>query len=919
MRNTYTTLLVTALFMGEALAAGTEEKLLLEARDYITKGESKAAVIQLKNLLKESPEHTEARLLLGEIYLNSGDGASAANEFEKARGLSAPVARWVVPLARAYLLDNQPKAVLEKISLDTQWPPQIQAQLQALRGMAQVGIGEETQAAESFKAALGVDAGTADALLGLAMLEARQQHYHLAAEYADKVLANDASNGFAWSILGEAKRLEGDNKGSLEAFNKAVALQPGDVRARLGKASTLLSLGKLDEAQQEVEVVRKKSPDMPLALYLKAAIAFQEKKYQAAEDALNKALSVAPKHAPSQLLMGAVTFEQGELESADKYLTSYLSANPLSPQATKLLGTLRLRQGRFEDALKLLKGISDQRPQDAQLLALLGSAYLRNKQFDLGTEYLSRAAELAPDTAAVRAQLGLGLIAAGKAEAGIADLKSAVEIDPNLMQADLLLVLAHIQQKKYAEAIAQAQKLKVKLADNPLPDSLLGGAYLAQGDKAKAREHWRKALTIKPDYVTANLNLAKLALSENQPEEARKEYEAILKHDPDSLPALLGLAQIAEQLKDQDGMAQWLTQARDKNPTAAQPAIMLTRYHLSQGKPVQALEVAEKAATANPNDLALQQNFGLAQLAANEIPNALTTFRRLTANSPDNPEFHHQLGQALAKANDTAGAIKEWDLALTKADGYLPALMAKAEVLLEEQRYAQVQSLIAALKSKHPQSPFGLQLEGDLWLAQKQPQKAAQAYMQAFQLAPGSLLAQRLFRARQAAGDSTAATSGLSEWLANHTNDSGAWLTLAMAQQESGQLKEAAAAYEKADALRSGNLVILNNLAWVYQELGDARALEVAEKIPLETDTNPEVMDTVAWIFVHHGKLAKALPLLQQSVLQAPHVPQIRLHLAQALIKADKKPEAKEELERLLAMHPDFPERAKAKALLKTL
>jgi len=912
-------LLLFVLTLGESLAAGSPDQLMQDARNYLEKGEVKAAVIQLKNLLQSAPDNADARVLLGEAYLKLGDGASAAKELEKARDLKVPRERWIVSLARAYLLQNQPRMVMERIESDEQLSTSVRAQLEALRGMAGIALDDAEKARERFSAALQLDPDSSEALLGLAMLEARQKQFKQAANYANQALAKDPNNSLAWTMLGETRRLEGDQQGAVDAFSRAIALQPMEMRARIGRATAYIALAKLAEAQNDVDEVRKVAGDLPLALYLHAVIAFQNNKLQEAEDALVRVQNAIPGHPPSQLLLGAIAYQLGKLEAAENNLSKYVTAVPEHLPAAKLLAATRLKMGRAGEAIDLLKKWADKEQSDPQLLAMLGSAYLKNKQYDQGTDYLSRAAELAPNIAAVRAQLGLGRIAAGQMDQAVVDLKSAVDLDPALMQADVMLTLALIQQKKYDEAIAVANKLKSKLADDPMPDNLLGAAYMAKGEADEARKHWRGALAIKPDYATAALNLAKLSLSQNKPDDAIKEYEHVLQRDPKNLPAFLGLAQIAEQRKDYAKMARLLEDARDKNPKAPEPAIMLTRYYLAQGKGLQALDIARETERNNPANPIALQNLGLAQLALDQGANAVASFKKLVGRFPENAEFHHQLAQALFKAGDRRAAIGEWDESLKRVPDFIPALLAKAELALQDKQFGDALKIADGIKVKYPKSPLGFQVEGDVWFAQEQFGKALGAYEKAYQSAPSAFLARRLFQVRHKLGDDPAAFDGMRKWLESAQNDSDSWLMLAMGYQESARLKEAAAAYEKAYELKPENALIQNNLAWIYQELGDKKALSLAEKISIGADSNPEVVDTVGWIFLQNGKEDKGLVLLQQAAVHAPHIVQVRLHLAEALIKTGRKDEARKELERLLREEKDFPEKGRAEALLRGL
>ena len=81
-------LCVAALTFGPdiAIARITEESATYyeEARKHIEAGDAEAAVIQLKNAIRTSPDHVEARRDLALIYVRLRDGASAEKELKAA-------------------------------------------------------------------------------------------------------------------------------------------------------------------------------------------------------------------------------------------------------------------------------------------------------------------------------------------------------------------------------------------------------------------------------------------------------------------------------------------------------------------------------------------------------------------------------------------------------------------------------------------------------------------------------------------------------------------------------------------------------------------------------------------------------------------------------------------------------------------
>ncbi len=64
------------------------------------------------------------------------------------------------------------------------------------------------------------------------------------------------------------------------------------------------------------------------------------------------------------------------------------------------------------------------------------------------------------------------------------------------------------------------------------------------------------------------------------------------------------------------------------------------------------------------------------------------------------------------------------------------------------------------------------------------------------------------------------------------------------------QYREAATVHESLVQTSPNDGTLLNNLAWLYGELGDPRALGHAEKAYALMPSDPGAMDTLGWILV---------------------------------------------------------------------
>ena len=113
--------------------------------------------------------------------------------------------------------------------------------------------------------------------------------------------------------------------------------------------------------------------------------------------------------------------------------------------------------------------------------------------------------------------------------------------------------------------------------------------------------------------------------------------------------------------------------------------------------------------------------------------------------------------------------------------------------------------------------------------------------------------------------------------------------------------------------------MVLNNLAWAAMETKDPGALGYAEKAYALAPQNASVLDTYGWLLLQKGDVKRSVEILTAAVERAPKQPDMRLHLAKALIAVPDKAAARKEIETLFTLEVGAEQRAEAQELLKGL
>lgn len=82
------------------------------------------------------------------------------------------------------------------------------------------------------------------------------------------------------------------------------------------------------------------------------------------------------------------------------------------------------------------------------------------------------------------------------------------------------------------------------------------------------------------------------------------------------------------------------------------------------------------------------------------------------------------------------------------------------------------------------------------------------------------------------------------------------------------------------------NAVLLNDLAWLYGEMKDDRAIDFAQRAHKLSPDSAAITDTLGWLLVKKGETSKGLELLREAHAGAPAQHDIGYHLAAALSRS---------------------------------
>ncbi len=916
--------LVVVMLMGAAqlTACGknelTDAEHVQRAKEYQDEGKLRAGVIELKNALRQNPDNTEARWLLGNLYLTLDQGAAAEKELQRAKDLGVDAAAVALPLARAWLMQGDAERVLKETAALNVGANDMPG-LQSLRGRAYLAQGKLDQAEEAFGLALKLKADFSDAQLGQASLTLARGDAGGARAWIDKVLATDGKSSEAWSLLGDLEQAAAQPEAAEAAYTKAIEAGAASDRDYYKRALLRVSLNKTEAAREDIEAMRDLIPNHPAARYLEGLLSYSAQQYTEAQNAFEQALQANQNYMPAMYSLGVTHFSQGNLEQAEQYLRQVVNAMPNSVDARLVLGATLLRRGDVAAAEGMIKPVLGAFPDNPQALSLLGVAAARQGKTDESAAYLRKLSALDPQSATSRMQLGLSLVLGGKTSLGIQELKAAVDLDPELRQADLLMALNYLQQRDFSSALEVTERWRAKDPKDPMPLNLTGLVHLGQGQSDKARAAFSAALKLAPGDHTAVYNLANMAMKDGKPEQASAYYEGLLKAQPGDLQTLLKLADLEGQLGHEQAFVARLQEAQKANPDAVEPRLLQARYQLQFGQPSVALRLLQEVREQYPKHGDLLGTIGEAQLALEQYTEAVATLSSLAAAHPRSAASHFLLAKAYAAQGDAARARQQLDEALKLDPNHALAKIAMTRLLVLEKKPEQAVKLLTELKKAYPNHPEVLAQEGWVAMSRGRPAEAVTAYQAAQKIAPTRKGVIALALAQWQANDQQGGYTTLEDWLKQHPDDWLARFNLANGYLLGKRDKEARAALSKVVEQAPDYVPALNALAWELRKSDNKQAWSYAERALKLLPESPVVMDTAGMVLLQGGDVARAAGLLQRAAELAPRDPAIQYHSAAAAARNGDSAGAKKILETLLGNKAPFAEKAEAAALLESL
>jgi cellulose synthase operon protein C len=905
-----------------ACSVDSPDKLIVSAKEALGKGDAKAAVIHMKTVLQESPSNGEARFLLGKALLASGDAPAATLELRKALDLKYKESEVVPELARSMNIEGQFQKLTEQFGQTTLDDPLAEADLKATLAQTYGSMGRRDLAQKAVEASLKAVPDYGPAKVFEARLQADTGDLDGALAAVEKQIGRTPQDHDAWQLKGDllayGKR---DGDAALAAYRQAIAVKPNFVPAHSGAIAVLLGKPDLEGAKAQLEQLKKVLPNHPQTAFFAASVALLGKDLDKGREITQSLLRVAPDNPRVLQLAGAIEYERRSFLQAEAHLAKSLQKGPDNDASRRLLALTYLQLTQPAKALATLQPLLDRPEPGGPVYALQAQAHLQAGDVAAAEAAFQKAAKANPDDKRSRTALAVGKVLRGNADAGVTELQSLANSDVTGITADLPLIGALVRKKDYDGALKAIDAVEKKQPGKPTAANLRARVHFMRGDTALAVKAFEEALRIQPSFYPATLALVTLATRENRTDDARRLLEAALKADPRNIQALVALASLKARAgaPREEVVATFAGVIQDA-PGDASPRLALVNYLLA-GKDVKgAVEAAQQAAAAMPDNVDVLEVLGRAQAAAGDSNQAIATFNKLAQLQPNSPLPYLRLADVQWASKNREAAMQSLKRALAVAPDNLQAQRAMVDIHLADNRTAEALAAAREIQKQRPNQDVGFLVEGGIEASQKRWDRALEIYRAGLKVAPDSTeLATRVHTALVAAKQLPDADKHAAAWIQSHPKDAEFQFYLGDFALANKDLDKAEMRYREVLKLKPDNALALNNVAWLMATAKKPGSVAMAEKANQLLPNRPVIMDTLALALAAEGKLPQAVDVMKKALALETGNPALRLNLAKLLVQSGDKAGAKAELTTLSELGTKFPRQGEVAELLKTL
>jgi predicted Zn-dependent protease len=388
----------------------------------------------LQDLLKNDMNRPEAQLAIARQQIVADDAPGARKSLEQALALKPDY----LPAALT-LSQMGPEERKEGIATLEKYVQQNPKSHDARLALAQMYLASDRldDAQKQFEAMHKDNPNDLTPLMALALIEIQKKDFTGAQpfleQYAQKAEKTPGADpGQAYIYLSQLALEQKNDAAASDWLNKISPSSQQYIPAQITRAQLLEKQGKPDDARKLLAGLQPQDPrDQALIARTDAAILFDAKRYQEAEDRLAHASADYPDDPDLTYDYAMAAEKNGHYDTMEAQLRKLIESQPDNPQAYNALGySLADRGVRLQEADKLIQKASSLAPDDAFIMDSVGWVKYRLGDTTDALKLLRKAYDMQPN-AEIGAHLGEVLWKTGAQDQARDAWREARKLEPD--------------------------------------------------------------------------------------------------------------------------------------------------------------------------------------------------------------------------------------------------------------------------------------------------------------------------------------------------------------------------------------------------------------------------------------------------------------------------------------------------------
>ncbi|MGR5410882.1 XrtA/PEP-CTERM system TPR-repeat protein PrsT [Vibrio sp. PNB22_8_1] len=880
---------------------GFANKYIDSAKVYLSKNETNAAMIELKNAIQKSPEDGLARFMIGKIYLEQGYYANAEKELSRAIKYGHNIDESLPLLARSLLNQNKSDEVvllLEEFELSDS---PSSSDILAIAAMAEIRL-SNLDSAKMLIDQAGQE--TVYAKLAHATYLTASNEKDLAYQEVKQLLASENSNSDIWKLKGHIELAKKEFDKAYDSYTHWYKISPGAKQyALFFMANALVHADRFTEAKPMVKQLLKINNQVPQVNELEAMILYSEKDYATAKVHADRALNNGSSSLGASTISGVSAYQLGQYEQAHRIFTKIAPQLPANHLVHRLYSTTQLKLGYFDEAIESLNNYEIKSPEDSRFVsqASLELAKVGKHQSAL------KLAQKASVNNNSQAEATVGLIKLSNNDAsGVENLQSALHSDPSLEDAKQGLINYYLAHAQWDEADAIADNWLANQSDDISALMVKGLVSKEKGQLDAAKSYFNQVRKINPNNVQSIVEIAAIEFDTGNTENALALLIEAKKQMPSNHKVNGRFIDYSHQMKRLPDALVLLDEQIEADPFNRHLKIQKANALSLSGNEQAAIHLLEALPSVD-KDATVWKLLGGLYLSLGERSEAKKSYLNWISAEPYNPSPYIQSIHLASNDNDIKESLKLTKKAQKIFPNNILFPLIEVELRIKKGDLKSATRKINTLPDEVQKTPHVLRLQGLIYIAKEDYNAAVEVQKKRYELLPNLQTAKELTAIYQLSGQTQRAIDFLNSVIDEH-GESAAPLKLKLAELHiESTPNKAIEQYEDIITKHPTNAIALNNLAWLYLDKNQTdTACKYAQKAHEVASQSYQIADTYGYCLLKSGNISKALELLELAYNRNQQSAEVALHFAEALLSDQQLEQAGDVLSKIVTKDPQL-------------